>query len=59
VQIPPNVTATAYIPAANPSDITESGKPAEESRGVKELGNNGSATMFELGSGAYYFESKL
>jgi alpha-L-rhamnosidase len=57
--IPPNVTATARVPAADPSSITESGKPAKQSAGVKLLRTESDAGVFELGSGIYEFESTL
>ena len=38
ITIPANTTATVFIPAASADTVTESGKPAAESGGVKFLG---------------------
>jgi alpha-L-rhamnosidase len=39
--------------------VTESGKPASQSRGVKFLREENGCAVFEIGSGIYDFESKL
>ncbi len=35
VAIPPNTTATVYVPTLRPNEVTESGKPVREAVGVK------------------------
>jgi alpha-L-rhamnosidase len=55
VVIPPNTTATVYLPAADPAGITESGKPAAEAEGVKFLRMEQRAAVYEVGSGSYAF----
>jgi alpha-L-rhamnosidase len=55
VTIPANATATVYLPAAEASTVTESDRPAGEARGVKYLGSEAGASLFEVGSGTYHF----
>jgi alpha-L-rhamnosidase len=45
VTLPPNTTATIYVPGAN----------AAETGGLKPLRSEGGATVFEAGSGSYAF----
>jgi hypothetical protein len=59
VKIPPNVTATAYIPETTPNDITESGKPVHKASGVRMLNSDKKGATFELKSGAYQFASSI
>ena len=58
VTIPPNTTATVYVPAAENAKLTESGKPAAESAGVKPMGWKSGYAIFEIGSGTYQFVAK-
>jgi alpha-L-rhamnosidase len=57
--VPPNTTATVYVPAQGPATVTESGKPASEARGVTYLRTESVAAVYEIGSGSYRFESRL
>ncbi|MCY2930831.1 MAG: family 78 glycoside hydrolase catalytic domain [Planctomycetota bacterium] len=57
VVIPPNCTATLHIPSTSP--VTESGRPATQSPGVKFLGKQAGATVFQVGSGQYEFKAKM
>ena len=57
VTIPPNTTATVYVPAKVAAGVTESGKPADKAEGVKFLRMENGAAVFEVGSGQYRFES--
>ncbi|MDE3067145.1 MAG: family 78 glycoside hydrolase catalytic domain [Verrucomicrobiota bacterium] len=59
VTIPPNTTATVYIPAESVNTITESGRPAAQSGRVKFLRKTGGGAAFDVASGRYRFESKL
>jgi len=59
VVIPPNVTATIYVPAANQSSVTEGGKPADEVESLKFLRMNVSYAAYEVGSGNYTFSALL
>ena len=55
VKIPPNTTAEIHVPAKPGTTITESGKPAATSQGVKFLRQETGATIFEVLSGTYQF----
>jgi alpha-L-rhamnosidase len=55
ITIPTNTTATVYIPAWTEKDVTESGKPATQSEGVKFLKADGLYIVFEVASGHYSF----
>jgi alpha-L-rhamnosidase len=55
VSIPANTTATVYVPAPDPSQVTESGQPAAQSEGVKFLRAEAGCAVFEVRSGKYQF----
>jgi len=55
VTVPPNATATVYVPAARPNAVTESGRPAAQSPGVAYLGPRDGCAVFAVGSGEYEF----
>jgi alpha-L-rhamnosidase len=57
VAIPPNTTATIYVPAAGAEAVTEGGKPAAQSDGVKLLRTEEGAAVFEVSSGKYTFSA--
>jgi alpha-L-rhamnosidase len=59
VTVPPNTTATVYVPAQSPSAVTEGAKPVGESRGVKYLRSEEGTAVYEVGSGSYAFESRM
>lgn len=59
VTIPPNTTATVFVPAKDESSVTESDKPASEVAGVKFLRIENKAAVYEVGSGTYQFQSTL
>ncbi|MGQ9592105.1 MAG: family 78 glycoside hydrolase catalytic domain, partial [Planctomycetota bacterium] len=57
VSVPANSEATVLIPARDPAAVTESGRPAAESAGVRPLGvERGRATLL-LAPGTYRFEA--
>ena len=58
VTIPPNTTATIFVPAKDAASVTESGKPAGEAEGVKFLRMENNAAVFAVGSGNYQFQSQ-
>ncbi len=58
VTIPTNTIATIYLPAKDKMDITESGKPIEDSLGVKWLRSEGEHAVLSIESGSYNFLSK-
>jgi len=59
VSIPVNTTATVYIPADREASVKESAQPAAQTPGVKYLGREAGAVVYEIGSGSYHFESIL
>jgi hypothetical protein len=56
VSIPPNASATVFVPASSAAAVAESGRPAGESPGVTFLRQEGGRAVFEVGSGRYAFE---
>jgi len=58
VTIPPNTTATVYVPARDPESVTESGLPAPGSEGVRFLRMEAGKAVYEVGSGDYVFVSE-
>lgn len=57
VTIPVNATATVHVPAADGCVVTENGKPAEQSAGVRMFRSGKEERVFEIGSGSYRFVS--
>ncbi len=57
VAVPPNTTATVYVPATRADAVTESGRPAGKADGVKFLRTEKDAAVYEIGSGNYVFGS--
>jgi alpha-L-rhamnosidase len=55
ITIPVNTTATIRVPATATAKIREGGYPAEESPGVRRLGRDKAAAVFEVGAGTYQF----
>ena len=55
VTIPANTTATVYVPANDVASVTESGKPAVQSEGVRFLRMEEGRAVFEVTSGTYAF----
>jgi alpha-L-rhamnosidase len=56
VRIPANSTATIYVPAANAAQVTEGGKSASKSEGVKYLRMEAGCAVFDVPSGSYEFK---
>jgi len=59
VTVPPNTTATVYVPASNPSAVTEGGKLADRSEGVKFVRSENGSAVYEVGAGKYSFQAPL
>ena len=57
--IPPNTTATVYLPAEDLGRITEGGQPVGSTDSVKLLSFDGHDAVFSIDSGNYQFESKI
>ena len=58
VTVPPNTTASVWVPAADAGAVTESGRKAGEAKGVKFLRAEAGYAVFDVVSGAYSFRSK-
>jgi alpha-L-rhamnosidase len=59
VTIPPNTTATVYVPTLRPEGISESRRPALKAKDLEYLGQEGGSSVFRVGSGSYRFISPL
>ncbi|MDB5348811.1 MAG: inverting alpha-L-rhamnosidase [Planctomycetota bacterium] len=57
ISLPPNTTATVYVPAKNAEAVTEGGDPASRAVGVKFLRMDGDSAVYSVGSGTYSFRS--
>ncbi len=57
LSIPANTSATVYVPAKTEKLVTESGKRAAISKGIKFLRMEKSRAVYEVGSGEYNFVS--
>ena len=58
VTIPAGTTALVYIPATKAAEVTESNVPVAEAPGVRLLGKENGALVFEIQSGRYAFSGK-
>ncbi|HWB83558.1 MAG TPA: family 78 glycoside hydrolase catalytic domain [Bryobacteraceae bacterium] len=59
VTVPPNTTATIWVPTKSADGITESGHSAKSVRGLHFVRTDGSTAVFEAESGSYRFSSAL
>ncbi|MBN2581285.1 MAG: family 78 glycoside hydrolase catalytic domain [Pirellulales bacterium] len=57
VEVPPNSSATVFVPADDPSSVAESGRPAAQSPGVRFIGMTDGTAAYEVGSGRYTFSA--
>jgi alpha-L-rhamnosidase len=58
IYVPVGSTATVYVPARRPEQVTESGHPAAKSPGVEYLRTEDAAAVYAVGSGRYQFAVK-
>jgi alpha-L-rhamnosidase len=58
ISVPANTTATVCVPAGSSERVTEGGKPASRSPGVKFVQMERGYAVFSVGSGDYHFLSK-
>ncbi len=58
ITVPPNTTATVYVPAKDADAVRESGVAAKDAVGVKYVATEGDRAVFTLTSGEYRFVSK-
>lgn len=59
VIVPPNTTATLYLPTANDKTITESGSQLATAKGFKHVRTENGCATIELTPGHYEFQSSL
>jgi len=59
ITVPPNTTATIYIPTADAASVTESGKPIKQVKGVTFLRQEAGAAIYTIGAGTYRFHAAL
>jgi alpha-L-rhamnosidase len=59
IVVPPNATATVYVPANDSKTVRENGKPAARAEGVKFIRMENDAAVYEVGSGSYEFTCPL
>jgi alpha-L-rhamnosidase len=57
IEVPPNTDATAFIPTRAPASVTESGRPATQSAGVRFLRAEPDYVVYRLAAGTYHFQS--
>jgi alpha-L-rhamnosidase len=57
ITVPPNSTATIWVPTMNVSTITESGQPAGQAAGVEFKRAESGHAVFVIQSGSYRFRS--
>ncbi len=53
--IPANTTAEVHVPATDPSQVTEGGRPTGDSEGVRCLGARAGRVVYSVQSGHYQF----
>lgn len=59
VSIPPNTTATIFVPAREAADVLVDGQIAVKSGNIHFLRQKNGKTVFQVGAGTYKFLSKL
>ena len=59
VTVPPNTTATLFLPTTDEKTVTESGKPLADAPGLKPKGTEAGHAVIELTPGRYEFKSSL
>jgi alpha-L-rhamnosidase len=58
VTVPPNSTATVYVPASSASIVTVDGKPIADTQGIKLVHEKNGAVVLDIESGSYRFTSQ-
>jgi alpha-L-rhamnosidase len=59
VTVPPNTTATLYLPATDAKTATEGGQPLSQAKGMKQMATQPGQMTLELQPGRYEFKSSL
>ncbi len=57
VVIPPNTTATIYVPTEDARSVTESGKPTGQAKGVRFMRSEPGSAIYEVAAGTYVFHA--
>jgi alpha-L-rhamnosidase len=57
VSIPPNTTATVYIPSKENGEVSESNKPVQQNTWIKFIGYENGYAVIKIGSGDYDFST--
>ena len=57
--VPPNTSATVYLPDAALPDVLENGRPLQQARGIHSAGQAEQNVKITLGSGEYRFQYTL
>ncbi|MGD9101555.1 MAG: glycoside hydrolase family 78 protein [Anaerolineae bacterium] len=55
VTVPPNTTATVYVPADESAQVVEGQTPAQQAAGVTAIRREPEAAVYEVESGSYHF----
>jgi len=58
VTVPPNTTATVYVPTRDPTSVREGDLPAAEAAGVRFLRAEERAAVYAVGAGNYRFTAR-
>lgn len=56
-RVPVGTTARVHVPCAAVEDVTENGRTARGTRGIKTIGYEDGCAVFEVGSGHYEFSA--
>ena len=59
VTVPPNTSASVYVPAASLAVVTEGGKPVAKVVGIQSVVMDGDRAVVSVQSGSYRFKSKV
>jgi alpha-L-rhamnosidase len=59
VAVPPNTTATVYLPTQDPKSIKEGNAPLSRAQGARRLRDETGRCVLEVQPGQYTFEAKL
>jgi alpha-L-rhamnosidase len=57
VTIPPNTSATVFVPARHAEDVNEGSGPAAKASGVQFVCMENSRAVYQIGSGVYQFST--
>jgi alpha-L-rhamnosidase len=57
VAVPPNSSATVFVPTRDAASVTEGGRPASQASGVQFLKSEQGAAVYRVGSGSYVFSA--